>query len=102
MSDNVVKSEQSAPKKSATVKKKASPKPEKELNYRDKEVAKAPEGYKFVFFESGVAYVTSDGQKFTKEKRILLLPEQEADHLLSFSNFRLPNQLELEDYSKEI
>ena len=97
-----MKSDQSAAKKSATVKKKAEPKVSKELNYMDKEVAKAPSGYKFVFFESGAAYVTTDGRRFTKENRILLLPNAEADHLLSFSNFRLPNQLELEDYSKEI
>lgn len=102
MSDNVVKSEQASPKKSTAVKKKVDPKPEKIMNERDKQIAKAPDGYKFIFFESGSAYVTVDGRRFTKEKRILLLSNEEADNLLKLSNFRLPNQLELEEYAKEI
>lgn len=102
MSDNVIKSDKSAPKKATASKKKAEPKAEKTLNDRDKPTAKAPDGYKFVFFESGSAYVTVDGRRFTKENRILLLENSEADQLLELSNFRLPDQLELEEYAKEI
>lgn len=102
MSENVVTSDKSAPKKSTAAKKKAEPKARKELNERDKPIAVAPDGYKFVYFASGAAYVTNNGSKFTKDKRINLVTEEEAEALLKLSNFRLPDQLELEDYSKEI
>jgi len=101
MSENVVTSSNSAPKKVAP-KNKVEPRPRKELNERDKPIAVAPEGFKFVYFESGSAYVTTDGFRFSRDKRINLVSDQEAEHLLSFPNFRLPSQLELEDHSKEI
>ncbi len=102
MSENVVTSDKSAPKKATPAKKKAEPKPNKELNGRDKPVASAPTGYKFVYFSSGSAYVTTDGRRFTKDHRINLVTEQEAELLLKLPNFRLPDQLELEEYAKEI
>jgi hypothetical protein len=67
----------------------------------EKNVAKASGGKKFVFFASGSAYVTKSGFRFSSEKRIYELDLEEADHLLSLDNFRLPDQLELEDYYKE-
>jgi len=67
----------------------------------DKSVAKASNGKKFVFFSSGSAYSTKEGIRFTRDKRIYEIDEEEADHLLSFDNFRLPTQLELEEYYKE-
>lgn len=67
----------------------------------DKSVAKASNGKKFVFFSSGSAYSTKEGIRFTRDKRIYEIDEKEADHLLSFDNFRLPTQLELEEYYRE-
>lgn len=67
----------------------------------EKKVAQSNCGKKFVYFESGSGYVTKSGFKFSSEKRIYELEEDEANHLLSLSNFRLPDQLELEEYYKE-
>lgn len=67
----------------------------------EKKVAKPSGGKKFVFFSSGAGYVTKSGFKFSPENRIYELDSEEADHLLSLSNFRLPDQLELEEYYKE-
>lgn len=67
----------------------------------EKNIAKSNAGKKFVYFSSGSGYVTKSGFKFSSEKRIYELEEDEADHLLSLSNFRLPDQLELEEYYKE-
>jgi hypothetical protein len=59
-------------------------------------------GFKVVIFESGASYV-SEGIRFTREDNIKEVPEAQADFLLTLENFRVPNQLELEDYlnSKE-
>lgn len=102
MSENVVTSDKSAPKKATPVKKKADPKPKKELNERDRPIATPPSGYKFVYFSSGSAYVTTDGRRFDKNQRINLVTDDEAERLLQLPNFRLPDQLELEEYAKEI
>jgi hypothetical protein len=67
----------------------------------EKNVAKATSGKKFVYFASGSAYVTKSGFRFSSEKRVYEVPSEEADHLLSLDNFRLPDQLELEAYYKE-
>ena len=105
MSENVIKSEDVAPEpvkkvsKSTSVKEKVV-KSDTDENPKRK-VAKASTGKKFVYFESGSAYVTKSGFRFTKENRIYELDIEEADHLLSLDNFRLPDQLELEDYYKE-
>jgi hypothetical protein len=64
-------------------------------------VAKASSGKKFVYFDSGAAYVTKEGVRFTRENRIYEIDEEEADFLLTLDNFRLPDQLELEEYYKE-
>lgn len=106
MEDNIVRSSDVAPQKPAktAAKKVAEPKPKKVASERNENefVATAPEGYKFVFFDSGTSYITPSGFKFTTEKRINLVPEDEANHLLSFDNFRLPDQIELSEYAKNI
>ena len=60
------------------------------------------EGYKLVIFESGSS-MNSSGYRFTKEDRIQEVEEEVADRFLALDNFRLPTQLELEEYlsSKE-
>lgn len=102
MSENVVTSDRVAPKKTVSSKRKSEPKPKVELNERDRPIASSPAGYKFVYFSSGSAYVTAEGRTFTKDRRINLVSEQEAEFLLKLPNFRLPDQLELEEYAKEI
>jgi hypothetical protein len=67
----------------------------------EKNVAQPSLGKKFVFFSTGSAYVTKSGVKFTANKRIYEVEDEEADFLLSLENFRLPTQLELEEYYKE-
>lgn len=105
MSENVIKSEDVAP---APAKKATKPAAAKEKVVKTdsdenpkRKVAKAKSGKKFVYFDSGSAYVTKSGFRFTRENRIYELDMDEADHLLSLDNFRLPSQLELEDYYKE-
>lgn len=66
-----------------------------------KTIAKASAGKKFIYFDSGAAYSIKGGIRFTRENRIYEIEEEEANHLLTLDNFRLPTQLELEDYYKE-
>lgn len=112
MSDNIVKSEDAAPKKKAApekkvettisnsdnVDKKAAP---KKSPTPKKKVSTASEGKKYIYFESGVAYVTRSGFRFSQQNRIYEIDNEEADFLLTLSNFRLPTQIELEDHYKE-
>ena len=114
MSENIIKSEDVAPKKVAKTTKPATEKEKinddsneetvsesKKSSVKKKNIAKPSEGKKFVFYSSGAGYVTRSGFRFTPENRIYELDIEEADHLLSLDNFRLPDQLELEDYYKE-
>lgn len=55
------------------------------------------DGYKIVYFESGSSY-TSNGIRFTKDNRIQEVPEADAEILLEQENFRLPTQVEVDDY----
>ncbi len=100
MTDNIIKStdvnqasekpvKKAAPKKAAPKKAEVSEKG-------------AKQGFKVVIFESGFSYV-SDSVNFTRANYIQEVPEAEAEHLLSLENFRLPDQLEIEEYfnSKE-
>jgi len=114
MSENVVKSsdlpesnkpvaKKTAAKKTAkktVAKGPTAPKAEKSP-VPEKTVAKASTGKKFVYFDSGSAYSTKSGVRFTRDRRIYELDAAEADHLLTLDNFRIPTQLELEDYYKE-
>lgn len=102
MSDNIVTSADVNADSTKKQKKTSAPKIKREKVNEVTSVAVAPEGYKFIFFDSGASYTTPSGKKFTKENRIELLPVAEADHLLTFSNFRIPDQLELAEYKEEV
>jgi hypothetical protein len=87
MTDNVIKSENVAPKKAKQPKvKKPIAKP---IVDSDKVV---------IYFESGYAYSLANGFTFTQENRMLELPAEEAQILLSLDNFRLPNDEEKQMY----
>lgn len=105
MSDNVIKSTdvtsakaEKNPVKKAPAKKTAAPKAKAD----SKESPKTKDGVTVVVFESGASYV-SNQTRFTREDNIKEVPNDEAAFLLTLENFRLPDQLELEDYlnSKE-
>lgn len=112
MSDNVVKStafndeepskttKKTAAKKAAV--KKAAPKKEVESETFNK-LENNKSVSKVVVFESGFSY-RSNGLEFTKDNRIQEVSEEQANHLLTLENFRLPDQLELEEYlaNKEV
>ena len=105
MSDNVIKStdvtsaksETNTVKKAATKKAAAKPKEVKE-----KVEKAAAQNLKVVIFECGASYVSGD-ISFTREDNIKEVPEDQADFLLTLENFRVPNQIELEEFynSKE-
>jgi hypothetical protein len=109
MSDNVIKStdvtsgkaEKNAVKK-APAKKAAAPKAKAEKKQDEVKAEVTPSGKIVVVFESGASYVSND-TRFTREDNIKEVSESEAAFLLTLENFRLPDQLELEDYfnSKE-
>lgn len=103
MSDNVIKSTDvtSAKKEKNPVKKTAVKKEPIEVKVGEELENKIP-GFKVVIFETGSSYVSGD-TRFTREDNIKEVSNDEADFLLTLDNFRVPNQLELEDYfnSKE-
>lgn len=104
MSDNIVTSADatSAPKEEKNTAKKAPAKKAAPKAKVAEKVETATTGYKVIIFESGSSFVSGD-IRFTRENYIQEVPEDEANRLLEFDNFRLPDQLELEDYlnSKE-
>ena len=102
MSDNIITSASLNADSEKKQKKSSAPKVKREKLNEVTSVATAPDGYKFVFFDSDSSYVTPSGKRFTSEKRIQLLPASEADHLLTLSNFRIPDQIELAEYNEEI
>lgn len=91
MTENVITSEDVAPKKTTKVK------PKKV------EQTVVPSGDKIVvYFESGFAYSLSNGFTFTRENRMLELPADEGKRLLALDNFRLPNDEEKELYYNSV
>ena len=91
MTENVITSENVAPKKTT----KAKPK--------KVEQAVVPSGDKIVvYFESGFSYSLPNGFTFTKENRMLELPADEGKRLLALDNFRLPNDEEKELYYNSV
>lgn len=102
MTENVVKStdldKKDAVKKTTTkktpAKKAAQPKEKAVLISSDTKV---------IVFESGYSYTSGDFF-FTRENPIQEVPVDVADRLLELDNFRLPDQIELEDYllNKEV
>jgi hypothetical protein len=56
-------------------------------------------GKLLIYFESGIAYQTSSGIRFSKEQnRMAEIDAEEADFLLKLPNFRLPSDEEKEFY----
>ena len=103
MSDNVIKStdvtsakaEKNTVKK-APAKKAAAPKAKAEKKQDEVKAESTPTGKVVVVFESGASYVSND-TRFTREDNIKEVSDSEAAFLLTLENFRLPDQLELED-----
>lgn len=100
MTDNIVtsadvtsaKKETKPAAKKAASKKVATPKKIKGL----------PENYVLIVFESGASFVSGE-YRFTSADNMKEIPYSEAQSLLELDNFRLADQLEIEDYlnSKE-
>jgi hypothetical protein len=100
MSDNVIKStDVNSAKKEKTVAKKAVA---KKVAPKEKVASEIAPNMKVVIFESGFSYVSGD-IIFSREDSIKEVTEETAEFLLTLDNFRLPDQLELEEYlnSKE-
>lgn len=96
MTDNIVTTDlvESKPaKKTGPAKGTAKPKKEKQ-----EQTDTSIDGSKYIYFSCGAAYVTSNGFVFTRENPIYLVANEEADSLLRLDNFRLPDQIELEEY----
>ena len=55
-------------------------------------------GSLLILFESGAGYSTSSGFRFSQQRKMAEIPLEEAKHLLSFENFRLPSDEEKEMY----
>lgn len=51
-----------------------------------------------ILFESGAGYATGSGFHFSQQNKMAEVPVEEAKHLLSFDNFRLPSDEEKEVY----
>jgi hypothetical protein len=51
-----------------------------------------------ILFESGAGYSTGSGIRFSQQRKMAEVPLEEAKQLLSFENFRLPNDEEKEMY----
>lgn len=108
MSDNVIKSTdvnsgktEKNPVKKAPAKKTATKK-EVAKKESDEVTEVSNDGLKVIVFETGYSYISGD-ICFTKENNIQEVTEEQANFLLTLDNFRLPDQIELEDYinSKE-
>lgn len=56
------------------------------------------EGNILIVFESGTAYVTVSGFRFSQRNKMGLLSAEEANLLLELDNFRLPSDEEKEMY----
>jgi hypothetical protein len=96
MSDNIVVTSDAAPPK-----KRAKASAKSDTSKPENLVEKIDNGKKIIFYSSGSGYVTKSGFKFTPQNRIYEIDAEEADRLLNLDNFRLPDQLELEEYYKE-
>ena len=87
MTQNIITSEDVAPKKTTKAKPKKT------------EPAVVPAGEKIVvYFESGYSYCMPDGFTFTRENTMRELPADEAKKLLNLDNFRLSNDEEKQMY----
>jgi hypothetical protein len=64
-------------------------------------VAKASSGKKFVYFDSGAAYVTKSGIRLQEIEESMRLMRLKQIFLLTLDNFRIPDSIGVEDYYKE-
>ena len=100
MADNVVTSDSVNPKEP----KKAAPKKAATKKAAATKVSTpaVDNGKVVIVFESGASY-SSGGVRFTRENNIQEVEPAIAEFLLTLDNFRLPNQIELEEFlaSKE-
>lgn len=67
----------------------------------EKKVPHVAPNKKLVFYSSGAGYTTKSGFRFSPDQRIYEIDAEEAEYLLRLDNFRLPDQIELEEYYKE-
>lgn len=102
MTDNVIKSTdvdnkttKKQPAKKAPAKKAVAKKTPAVV--KDEETGIDSTSTKVIIFESGSSYTSGD-YVFTRENPIQEIPEEVANRLLEIENFRLPDQLELEEY----
>lgn len=93
MSENIESTDK--PVKKAPAKKAAVKKTAVETNVTENIVEN--NDYIIIVFDSGTAYVSGD-YHFTKENRIREIPSADALRFLELENFRLADQLEIEEY----
>lgn len=98
MTDNIIVTSDVAPAKKTS--KKQSVKKVQEDARAEFSVHSSSEK-KLIYYSSGSGYVTKTGLRFSPQNRIYEIDSEEADVLLKLDNFRLPDQLELEEYYKE-
>lgn len=99
--DNVIKSEDVAEKKPAVAKKAAAKKATVKTSTKtEEEIKETPvdnSGDIYIVFETGIAYISGDIH-FTRNNRIQKINYTDAQRLLELDNFRLADQLEIEDF----
>jgi predicted ribosome-associated RNA-binding protein Tma20 len=91
--ENVVTSDQVAPKA-------APKKTQKKIIKKEDDIESISKtGKVLIYFESGTAYLTPSGVRFSREdKRMAEIDAEEANSLLRLPNFRLPSDEEKEFY----
>lgn len=91
--ENIITSDQVAPKTAA---KKAT---KKVVKKEDDIQSISKTGKVLIYFESGTAYLTPSGVRFSREEnRIAEIDAEEANSLLRLPNFRLPSDEEKDFY----
>lgn len=98
MTENIITSDAVDPKPAKKTTAKTTPKPKKDV---ESSIVESNEGFKYIYFSCGAAYITANGYIFSREDPIHLIPNEEADRLLKLDNFRLLDQIELEEYLKK-
>lgn len=99
--DNVITSEEVAEKKPAVAKKAAAKKTPAKTSTKTEDEIKEPSvdnsEYIYIVFETGTAYISGD-LHFTQNNRLQKINSKDALRLLDLDNFRLADQLEIEDF----
>lgn len=91
---NVVTTETAAPKKKAPAKKPAA---KKTIEEQAPQIENTGERV-LIYFESGAAYITGSGFRFSRSEPMGEVSFEEANTLLRLPNFRLPSDEEKEMY----